>query len=54
MKTKNQLEYVKTCVTLPKTLWQRLRKHAFDRDMTRSEVVTEILILGLGQKKGGK
>lgn len=54
-KKRNQLEYVKTCVTLPRQLWKNLRKYAFDRDMTQSEVVTVILTLGLGpEKKGGK
>jgi predicted DNA-binding ribbon-helix-helix protein len=55
-KKKNQLEYVKTCVTLPRRLWRNLRIYAIDRDMTQSEVVTTILMLGLGpdEKKGGK
>ena len=56
-KKKNQLVYVKTCITLPKHLWHSLRNYAFNRQMSQSEVVTEMLMLGMGierQKKGGK
>jgi len=56
-KKKNQLVYVKTCITLPKHLWHSLRNYAFNRQMSQSEVVTNILTLGLGleqKKKGGQ
>ena len=57
MKKKNQLVYMKTCITLPKHLWHSLRNYAFNRRMSRSEVVTEMLMLGMEieqPKKGGK
>lgn len=48
------METVKTCITLPSTIYNKLRKYAFDRDLSRSEVVRLILTLALeGPRTGG-